>query len=70
MQHGLRTIAFCRSRKCSELVATYTREALKASAPHLASSFKVRGLRGCRGGLGLGARRQRRQAFQGSVPDP
>jgi ATP-dependent helicase YprA (DUF1998 family) len=41
MQHGLRTIVFCRSRKLCELVITYARETLKASAPHLVSLFKV-----------------------------
>jgi DEAD/DEAH box helicase domain-containing protein len=46
IKHGLRTIAFCKSRKLCELVATYTRETLKATTPHLANSFKVRGLGG------------------------
>ncbi|GAX82210.1 hypothetical protein CEUSTIGMA_g9638.t1 [Chlamydomonas eustigma] len=41
IKHGLRTIAFCKSRKLCELVATYTRETLKATTPHLANSFKV-----------------------------
>jgi hypothetical protein len=33
VQHGLRTIAFCKSRKLSELVASYTREILRGSVP-------------------------------------
>ena len=41
VQHGLRTIAFCRTRKLCELVITYTREMLRASAPHLAHAISV-----------------------------
>lgn len=41
VQHGLRTIAFCHTRKLCELVMAYTRETLKASAPHLSSSISV-----------------------------
>ena len=41
IQHGLRTIAFCKSRKMCELVATYTRERLAAAAPQLLGLFKV-----------------------------
>ena len=41
IQHRLRTIAFCKSRKLSELVATYTRELLKANAPELVDRLKV-----------------------------
>ena len=41
MQHGLRTIAFCNTRKLCELVTAYTRETLKATAPHLAQSISV-----------------------------
>ena len=41
IQHGLRTIAFCHTRKLTELVTAYTRETLKATAPHLASSISV-----------------------------
>ncbi|GMH38722.1 hypothetical protein BSKO_06606 [Bryopsis sp. KO-2023] len=41
IQHGLRTIAFCMTRKLCELVMAYTREMLKTSAPHLADSLRV-----------------------------
>ena len=41
MQHGLRTIAFCHTRKLCELVMAYTRETLKATAPHLADTLSV-----------------------------
>ena len=41
VQHGLRTIAFCRTRKLCELVACYTRETLRASAPHLVNAVSV-----------------------------
>lgn len=41
VQHGLRTIAFCNTRKLCELVTAYTRETLKSTAPHLASSISV-----------------------------
>ena len=41
MQHGLRTIAFCKTRKMCELVLAYTRETLKATAPHLAGTISV-----------------------------
>lgn len=41
IQHGLRTIAFCHTRKMCELVTAYTRETLKSSAPHLTSSISV-----------------------------
>ncbi|XP_050223034.1 uncharacterized protein LOC126673096 isoform X2 [Mercurialis annua] len=35
VQHGLRCIAFCKSRKLTELVLSYTREILQKSSPHL-----------------------------------
>ncbi|XP_021674858.2 uncharacterized protein LOC110660749 isoform X3 [Hevea brasiliensis] len=35
VQHGLRCIAFCNSRKLTELVLSYTCEILQKSAPHL-----------------------------------
>ena len=35
VQHGLRCLAFCGTRKLSELVLQYAREALAASAPEL-----------------------------------
>lgn len=41
IQHGLRTIAFCKTRKLCELVTAYTRETLRATAPHLADKLKV-----------------------------
>ncbi|XP_038726130.1 uncharacterized ATP-dependent helicase YprA-like isoform X2 [Tripterygium wilfordii] len=39
VQHGLRCIAFCRSRKLCELVLSYTREILQEAAPHLVDSI-------------------------------
>lgn len=41
IQHGLRTIAFCKTRKLCELVTAYTRETLKTTAPHLSQSISV-----------------------------
>ena len=42
VQHGLRTLAFCKSRKTCELVVAYTREVLKdCGAEDLASCVKV-----------------------------
>lgn len=41
VQHGLRTIAFCKTRKLCELVASYTREILMAAAPHLTNCVSV-----------------------------
>ena len=41
IQHGLRTLAFCKTRKLCELVTAYTRETLKATSPHLARSISV-----------------------------
>ncbi|KAH9722333.1 UBQ helicase-c and DEAD-like helicase domain-containing protein [Citrus sinensis] len=41
VQHGLRCIAFCRSRKLCELVLSYTREILEETAPHLVDSICV-----------------------------
>ncbi|CAI0556569.1 unnamed protein product [Linum tenue] len=35
VQHGLRCIAFCKSRKLTELVLSYTREILQETAPNL-----------------------------------
>ncbi|XP_057517360.1 uncharacterized protein LOC130798412 isoform X2 [Amaranthus tricolor] len=37
VQHGLRTIAFCKTRKLCELVLSYTHEILHDTAPHLVS---------------------------------
>ncbi len=52
IQHGLRTIAFCKTRMLCELVAAYTRELIKVSAPQLAGAFMVGG-RLRRGGIWL-----------------
>ena len=41
IQHGLRTIAFCKTRKLCELVTAYTRETLRTTAPHLLQSIAV-----------------------------
>ena len=41
MQHGLRTIAFCKTRKVCELVTSYTRDVLRETAPMLASRLAV-----------------------------
>lgn len=41
VQHGVRTIAFCKTRKLCELVITYTREMLRTSAPHLSHAISV-----------------------------
>ncbi|KAJ9567387.1 hypothetical protein OSB04_003353 [Centaurea solstitialis] len=38
VQHGLRCIAFCKTRKLSELVLSYTREILQKTAPNLVNS--------------------------------
>ncbi|KAJ4838114.1 hypothetical protein Tsubulata_003438 [Turnera subulata] len=35
VQHGLRCIAFCKSRKLTEIVLSYTHEILQETAPHL-----------------------------------
>ncbi|TYH42093.1 hypothetical protein ES332_D11G040200v1 [Gossypium tomentosum] len=39
VQHGLRCIAFCKSRKLCELVLCYTREILEEVAPHHVNSI-------------------------------
>ncbi|XP_059453824.1 uncharacterized protein LOC132184275 isoform X1 [Corylus avellana] len=39
VQHGLRCIAFCKSRKLCEIVLSYTREILRDTAPHLVESI-------------------------------
>ena len=41
VQHGRRTLAFCKTRKLCELVTAYTRETLRDTAPHLASTISV-----------------------------
>lgn len=39
VQHGLRCIAFCKTRKLCELVLSYTREILQEAAPHLVDAI-------------------------------
>lgn len=39
MQHGLRCIAFCKTRKLCELVLCYTQEILQETAPHLVDTI-------------------------------
>ncbi|KAH9606599.1 hypothetical protein KSS87_019763 [Heliosperma pusillum] len=39
VQHGLRSIAFCKTRKLCELVLSYTLEILQDTAPHLVNSI-------------------------------
>ena len=41
VQHGLRAIAFCHTRKLCELVIAYTRETLRSTAPKLAPAIAV-----------------------------
>jgi len=41
VKHGFCTIAFCKTRKLSELVATYTRELLGATSPELVDLISV-----------------------------
>ena len=41
VQHGLRTLAFCKTRKLCELVTAYTRETLRDTAPHLTDTISV-----------------------------
>lgn len=41
VQHGMRSIAFCNTRKLSELVLNYTREILNETAPHLVNLICV-----------------------------
>lgn len=41
VQHGLRTIAFCKTRKLSELVTAYVREILAVTAPDLCTKVAV-----------------------------
>jgi ATP-dependent helicase YprA (DUF1998 family) len=41
VKHGLRTIAFCKTRKLAELVGMYTREIVAATSPHLLDSISV-----------------------------
>ncbi|KAJ7978775.1 ATP-dependent helicase [Quillaja saponaria] len=39
VQHGLRCLTFCKSRKLCELILCYTREILHETAPHLVDSI-------------------------------
>ena len=41
IQHGLRSIAFCKTRKLSELVTAYVREILAVTAPELRTKVAV-----------------------------
>lgn len=41
VQHGLRTIAFCKTRKLSELVVAYTREILAITSPERSTNIAV-----------------------------
>ena len=52
VQHNLRCLAFCKTRKLCELVLVYTREILRSSAPHLADKVAS-----YRGGYEAGERR-------------
>ncbi|QHO16981.1 uncharacterized protein [Arachis hypogaea] len=60
VQHGLRTIAFCKSRKLCELVLSYTCEILLEAAPHLVHSICA-----YRGGYIAEERRKIETAFFG-----
>jgi len=64
VKHGLRAIAFCKTRKLSELVATYTREIVAASSPSdLLSTISV-----YRAGYSPAQRRDiERRIFDGSL---
>jgi DEAD/DEAH box helicase domain-containing protein len=41
VQHGLRTIAFCKTRKLTEMVSKYGGDTLRLSAPALAGTLRV-----------------------------
>ena len=58
VQHGLRAIAFCHTRKLCELVIAYTRETLRSTAPKLAPAIAV-----YRAGYSPKARRRARRAL-------
>lgn len=60
VQHGLRSIAFCKTRKLCELVLYYTREILQETAPYLADSICA-----YRGGYVAGDRRKIESEFFG-----
>ncbi|GFP90671.1 putative ATP-dependent helicase hrq1 [Phtheirospermum japonicum] len=63
VQHGLRCITFCKTRKLCELVLCYTREILRESTPHLAD--KVYSYRG--GYIAEDRRRIESDFFNGSI---
>ncbi|KAH6797259.1 UBQ protein [Perilla frutescens var. hirtella] len=63
VQHGLRCIAFCKTRKLCELVLCYTREILHDSAPHLVN--KVYSYRG--GYVAEDRRRIESDLFNGNI---
>ncbi|CAA0820868.1 Unknown protein [Striga hermonthica] len=63
VQHGLRCITFCKTRKLCELVLCHTREILRESAPHLAD--KVCSYRG--GYIADDRRRIESDFFNGSI---
>ncbi|KAL1541704.1 hypothetical protein AAHA92_25893 [Salvia divinorum] len=63
VQHGLRCIAFCKTRKLCELVLCYTREILQNSAPHLVN--KVYSYRG--GYVAEDRRRIESDFFNGNI---
>ncbi|XP_051115927.1 uncharacterized protein LOC127241080 [Andrographis paniculata] len=63
VQHGLRCIAFCKTRKLCELVLSYTREILHESAPHLMN--KVYSYRG--GYIAEDRRRIESDFFNGNI---
>ncbi|XP_015572042.2 uncharacterized ATP-dependent helicase YprA isoform X1 [Ricinus communis] len=63
IQHGLRCIAFCKSRKLTELVLSYTREILQKTAPHLVNLICA-----YRGGYAPEERRKiEREFFSGTL---
>ncbi|KAG7666576.1 hypothetical protein KSW81_000350 [Nannochloris sp. 'desiccata'] len=63
VQHGLRTIAFCKTRKLSELVIAYVREILMVTAPELQTKVAV-----YRAGYSANERRQIEAAlFSGAL---
>ncbi|KAL9156100.1 hypothetical protein ABFS82_09G050400 [Erythranthe guttata] len=63
VQHGLRCIAFCKTRKLCELVLCYTHEILQESAPHLVD--KVHSYRG--GYIAEDRRRIESDLFNGNI---
>jgi DEAD/DEAH box helicase domain-containing protein len=63
VQHGLRTIAFCKTRKLSELVIAYVREILMVTAPEVQTKVAV-----YRAGYSANERRQIEAAlFSGAL---